>query len=1337
MRIGAGFALLAAMALQPAGLQPLIPETERDALIAIYNSTNGPGWYQNDGWLGPAGSEASWYGVTVENGHVTLLHLSSNYLDGTLSPQIGNLKELRELDLWGGDYLPTWPPFLNNQIVQIPPEIGQLGKLEFLDLSWNEFEVPLPTEIGDLENLRALFLDYNDLSDLPLEIARLVHLDTLSLRGNDFVELPAVVGDLTSLRVLSIGSHRLTTLPSSIGNLTGLEVLHAERSSLTELPESLGLLESLEELDLSRNRLVRLPESIGDLSSLRELDLSRNVLRNLPSSIGKLRALTSLQLQYNLLVSLPEEFGNLESLPGIDVSRNPLQELPASLGNLTGAAYLDISGTNLVALPAELGNIPALLTLRMVDADHETVPAGIGQITQLTSLFLNDNRLTDLPSELAALQSLELLDISNNAMEQLPSVIGQLPSATELHFEGNPLTSGPIPEAFFELDLEVLNLSGFGFTGEIPAAIAEMTSLKELILHNNLLTGSIPPELAQLPNLEVLSLSGNQLSGAIPPELGQAPKLRTLKIRSNRLSGAIPPELASISEIDLDSNQLSGVIPPELGAVSSLSVDSNQLSGLIPPELGGVSSLSLQSNQLSGTIPPELGAVSSLSLQSNQLSGTIPPELGGVRYLILKDNQLNGEIPAALGQVGSLNLSRNLLSGALPAGFCASGNLHFFSAVENNLRGGLEPLAECVNLEALDLSHNQLSGRIPPGFSELPLTRLNLSSNRLTGPVPAHVFEPVGGWQLGIDLTWNGLYAETPEVQKFLDRFQDTVHDFGFTQTVAPSNLRKELSAESDVDLYWDPIEFFFKEGAYEVLYATEPGGPYRFLARTGSKKDNHIRPSGLETDTLYHFVVRTVTEPHEENGNRVYSEPSLEVQAHTGSSATQVFPLLVSTPEFSTGLALASDTPQGIAIEAEALGEDGYLWPSAVNPAGLDLNPENQRSFLGEDLLGPSPLQDNQGWLRLTADNSRFGGVFQIGGARQLDGGVATAVAVRELYFTRVHDGPQTFRGLPAVTLISLVNPSSEIVGVRLRHVLGLQLAGDDIPATEIEIRRAIRPQGMLLATAGQLFERELSDGFIEVRVTRGPGVVGFELIQLPEQPTLIALPGQVDVRSQQLSAAQAAWGFPFFSNVKLVNTTEEERFVVLSLVTSQGSGPADAVELRLGPRDSYSADIVNLFNLQPGQIGEGSVRMGPSGSGVLGDIVIGASDSLRFATALPFQSGGFVSQMFAHVVSTPAMFSGLALDNPSAREADVKVTAFQPEGRETGSFDLLLNPWDRYSGLVTELIPDLQDQVGGYIRVESTEPVIAYQLIGAADLAFLAAVPPVRKIPPALKVK
>ena len=45
----------------------LIPDVEREALIALYNSTNGDNWTHNDNWLGPPGTEGSWFGLRVYN----------------------------------------------------------------------------------------------------------------------------------------------------------------------------------------------------------------------------------------------------------------------------------------------------------------------------------------------------------------------------------------------------------------------------------------------------------------------------------------------------------------------------------------------------------------------------------------------------------------------------------------------------------------------------------------------------------------------------------------------------------------------------------------------------------------------------------------------------------------------------------------------------------------------------------------------------------------------------------------------------------------------------------------------------------------------------------------------------------------------------------------------------------------------------------------------------------------------------------------------------------------------------------------------------------------------
>ena len=65
-----------------------IPAIEREALIALYNSTNGDNWNNNSGWKdGPLdadgfampGTEHMWYGVTVTSDSVTSVSLSFNH----------------------------------------------------------------------------------------------------------------------------------------------------------------------------------------------------------------------------------------------------------------------------------------------------------------------------------------------------------------------------------------------------------------------------------------------------------------------------------------------------------------------------------------------------------------------------------------------------------------------------------------------------------------------------------------------------------------------------------------------------------------------------------------------------------------------------------------------------------------------------------------------------------------------------------------------------------------------------------------------------------------------------------------------------------------------------------------------------------------------------------------------------------------------------------------------------------------------------------------------------------------------------------------------------------
>ncbi len=86
--------------------------TNRDwrALRALYNTTDGPNWARNAGWLTDA-PLGEWDGVKVnDNGRVIALELARNDLAGVLPGELGLLDELQRLRLGLNDIRGSIPP---------------------------------------------------------------------------------------------------------------------------------------------------------------------------------------------------------------------------------------------------------------------------------------------------------------------------------------------------------------------------------------------------------------------------------------------------------------------------------------------------------------------------------------------------------------------------------------------------------------------------------------------------------------------------------------------------------------------------------------------------------------------------------------------------------------------------------------------------------------------------------------------------------------------------------------------------------------------------------------------------------------------------------------------------------------------------------------------------------------------------------------------------------------------------------------------------------------------------------------------------------------------------
>ena len=209
-----------------------ISSVERDALVALYNSTDGANWTDNTGWLGEAGTECSWFGVTCTNGSVSRLSLATNLLTGTIPIELGNLSNLTILLL--GD---------NSLTGSIPSELGNLTNLTTFNLYSNSLTGTIPKELGNLTELTSLWLHYNSLTGtIPKELGNLTKLTVLWLFGHTPTGgIPSELGNLTNLKQLQLGlgefwdSYYEGPIPSSLKNLPFLK-----ESNIGKLPVLMG-----------------------------------------------------------------------------------------------------------------------------------------------------------------------------------------------------------------------------------------------------------------------------------------------------------------------------------------------------------------------------------------------------------------------------------------------------------------------------------------------------------------------------------------------------------------------------------------------------------------------------------------------------------------------------------------------------------------------------------------------------------------------------------------------------------------------------------------------------------------------------------------------------------------------------------------------------------------------------------------------------------------------------------------------------------------------------------------------------------------------------------------
>lgn len=415
-----------------------IPQTERDALIAFYNSTGGANWTNTIGnnkvWdvTNPSSDVSTWFGVSVTNGHVSQINFYSNNLTGTIPPQIGQLTKLVSLDL------------NNNKLTgSMPVEIGLLSDLVSLQLSSNFLTGGIPVEIGQLLKLNSLGIRNNTLSnEIPSEIGNLSKLQFIYLDNNQLSgKIPFQIGQLPDLKSLYLYFNQLTgNIPLEVGQLNKLETLMLSYNKLIgSIPAQLGQLISLKSLGLNGNQLSgNIPLEFGQLTNIENISLGYNqyLSGSIPSQLGQLSKLKALSLYSNQLSGpLPIEICQLLNLTSLSLSQNKLSGgIPIQIGKLVNLTELDLQRNQLTgSIPNEIGQLVNITKLHLNNNQLTgTIPPEMGQLSKIAFLILSDNQLTgSIPSELVNLSSMTNFGINNNLLE------GKFPDLTLLRSLSN------------------------------------------------------------------------------------------------------------------------------------------------------------------------------------------------------------------------------------------------------------------------------------------------------------------------------------------------------------------------------------------------------------------------------------------------------------------------------------------------------------------------------------------------------------------------------------------------------------------------------------------------------------------------------------------------------------------------------------------------------------------------------------------------------------------------------------------------------------------------------------------------------------------------------------
>ncbi|MDA2936979.1 hypothetical protein MYX75_01785 [Acidobacteria bacterium AH-259-A15] len=436
---------------------------------------------------------------------------------------------------------------------------------------------------------------------------------------------------------------------------------------------------------------------------------------------------------------------------------------------------------------------------------------------------------------------------------------------------------------------------------------------------------------------------------------------------------------------------------------------------------------------------------------------------------------------------------------------------------------------------------------------------------------------------------------------------------------------------------------------------------------------------------------------------------------AYLQAESTLNFPRLSFEPDTLTGVAIVNPSNGDAQVTITAYGADGQPLAGIQNPV-VTIAANQQFSKLTSELFGEGLDPATVGWFQATSPVDDLTGFFLfLNTSFTLFDGADLPSAAGKIVFSQVRlDSGYS-------TELNIINPSSAAADLQLELI-----GADSSPVIKALSLPAMGAARLDVAT---FFQITVAPFNAYVTVTSDVDIAGFEFVRAPDGDLVGLNARSATEQLTHLYFPQMAVLGPFQTRAGVVNNSTQAVILTITAFKPDGSlyGTENLqnnpVTRSLGPGGILVEDVASMFGFSGEQLLDGWIRVESTSAAVTGFLTYGVPETGSAATVISNRVGQSRA-IFSHIATVEGFFTGVAVLNTGQLAANVRVLVIQPSGQVLGSFGTVLQPGQRLSKLINELIPEAAGQSGGLIWVSSDLPVYLTSLFGSSNV--LANIPP-----------